>query len=156
VAAVSAATHSWRVPFLLPLFSLLTTTASAQPLAYLLTQGPPVLGCGPIAGGGSTDLIVINEATGHTVARLPTAASGAGEYDDIVVLPGGQRAYVTNETEVLVVDLATNSIGSRIVAGMLVGVAGFGILKMGGFIKFLGLFLVGAAFGMLASGFRLV
>ena len=53
-------------------------------------------------------------------------------------------------------DAEGNYVGSRIVAGMLVGVAGFGILKMGGFIKFLGLFLVGAAFGMLASGFRLV
>ena len=45
--------------------------------------------------------------------------------------------------------------GSKVIAGTVVALIGFSVLKMGGFLRYLGLFFVGAALSMIAAGFNL-
>ena len=45
--------------------------------------------------------------------------------------------------------------GSRVIAGLIVGLIGFTVMKMGSFMKYLGLFLVGCSISMIANGFNL-
>ena len=43
--------------------------------------------------------------------------------------------------------------GARVITGLIVAVAGFSVIKMGGFLRHIGLFLFGAAMSLLVQGF---